>query len=632
MKRKPTSIFKPFIFALIVAFVALAISPVIFAGVTGKQDAQKAEAFEDGYKVTVEIQTLYGSDQYLSEAKIYLHTKKDQGRGEANYSFYESEDITDEIKDYGSTYTTKTINCGKEFPYYVSLYTNHAGEDWEYYSGDYLVIVTVNGVTVAYSGVSCSGMIWPELWGGMRGREDNVWIPEDKYPQYVSNNADQYGVYLAPPAVTYETNYRVKVNIRVTNDCDDWNSAYIWVYTKRDNGVGDSYLRYTSADIKTGIDYTDANYTHETLKTGIDFPYSVHIKTDIGTWGQYHYGEADVTVYINDINVASKHISYGGWSRCRDENEIEIDQSKYPAPKTWHAYYSNTVDPSEEESTLVNLTPVDQYGVAWTQNVSVRNESLPGEDLAEKLDDKGFKWKLSSTKTDNHTTNYYFSTNTGSNVYPTSEHKVTVKFVFPLHVYVKLNGETVFTGSGYAGETIEIPDIDTPVGYVIDSYKRDSGVGAIEKNEDGKFTYTFTGDTSTFIAKTKAIAYTVKYDPNIAEGDTLTGRMLDKTANYGKTFALATNQFKRTGYTFVGWNTAPDGSGKAYSKQEKVSNLASEKGAVVTLYAQWQPTDASVTASLFTDGSLALIFGGVVVEVAAIIIIVSIIARKRKRF
>ena len=145
----------------------------------------------------------------------------------------------------------------------------------------------------------------------------------------------------------------------------------------------------------------------------------------------------------------------------------------------WHAYYSPNVDPSEEESTIVNLTPVDQYGVKWDANatypISFRNESWPENDAAEKLDEGGYKWKLTSNKTDNHTTNYYFSANTGSTVYPTKEEKVTVKFIFPLHVYIKLDGETVYKGDGYAGDKIELPETKAPVGYYVYDYKKESG-------------------------------------------------------------------------------------------------------------------------------------------------------------
>ena len=640
MKRKLTSILKPFIFALAVAFVALTISPLIAAGVTGKQDAPKAEAFEDGYRVRVEIQTnSYTLENYLTEAEIWIHTKKDQGRGENHYWYSRTENIAENIKEDYSIYST-TVNCGKEFPYCITLYTKHGGQDiaWVSYDVSFIVYVYVNDVRVAYNNVRDNGTIFPDYIADFNsGKENEIWVPEDNYPHYESNSADQYGVYWSAPAIKYETNYRIKVNIKITDDADDWNSAYIWIHTRPNNGRDDVHWFYhSSGDIKSYIDYTGANYTYSTIKTGTEFPHWVSIKTDIGSFAQYHYGEADVTVYINDINVASRHISFGGWGRCDDENAITIDETKFPHPKEWNMNYSANVDPSEEDTTILTMTPVDQYGVLWAANasypISVTNRSWPGEDVAEKLDEGGYKWKLSSSKADNHFTNYYFYVSTGSTVYPTREEKVQVKFIFPLHLYIKLDGEVVYSTIGYMNDTVEIPDIDTPVGYVIDSYKRDSGVGAIEKNEDGKYTYTFTGDTSTFIAKTKAIAYTVKYDPNIAEGDTLTGRMLDKTANYGKSFALATNQFKRAGYTFTGWNTAPDGSGKAYSKQEKVSNLASEKGAVVTLYAQWEENpDASITASLFTEGNLGLMIGGMVVEVAAIIIIVSIIAKKRRR-
>lgn len=38
----------------------------------------------------------------------------------------------------------------------------------------------------------------------------------------------------------------------------------------------------------------------------------------------------------------------------------------------------------------------------------------------------------------------------------------------------------------------------------------------------------------------------------------------------------------------MGWNTAANGSGTAYLAGASASNLTSEDGAVITLYAQWK--------------------------------------------
>ena len=96
MKPKHQSIFKPIVFAIVAAVIALTISPII-GTFTGSAKVQKAEAYEDGYKVRVEIEAL-SDDEYLSEAEIRIDTKKDYGRGDYNYYFYESGDITEHLK------------------------------------------------------------------------------------------------------------------------------------------------------------------------------------------------------------------------------------------------------------------------------------------------------------------------------------------------------------------------------------------------------------------------------------------------------------------------------------------------------------------------------------------------------
>jgi uncharacterized repeat protein (TIGR02543 family) len=50
---------------------------------------------------------------------------------------------------------------------------------------------------------------------------------------------------------------------------------------------------------------------------------------------------------------------------------------------------------------------------------------------------------------------------------------------------------------------------------------------------------------------------------------------------------LTPNSFTRSGYTFVGWNTKPDGTGISYSNEERVQNLTTENNKTIVLYAQW---------------------------------------------
>lgn len=97
--------------------------------------------------------------------------------------------------------------------------------------------------------------------------------------------------------------------------------------------------------------------------------------------------------------------------------------------------------------------------------------------------------------------------------------------------------------------------------------------------------------------------YVVRYDANAPKGITATGTMSDtkhmydnaRTYNgldanemgYGAT-KLRKNRFRCVGYTFVGWNENPDGTGKQFSDEDEVLNLCEEDGGHVTLYAQWE--------------------------------------------
>lgn len=106
--------------------------------------------------------------------------------------------------------------------------------------------------------------------------------------------------------------------------------------------------------------------------------------------------------------------------------------------------------------------------------------------------------------------------------------------------------------------------------------------------------------TITLYAVWQPIQYTLHFDKNIPSNPNedidptleknLTGTMTDQTMTYDKFETLNKNQytFESQQYTFRGWSTKADGSGKFFSDQATaVFNLTSEDNAVVTLYAQW---------------------------------------------
>lgn len=73
------------------------------------------------------------------------------------------------------------------------------------------------------------------------------------------------------------------------------------------------------------------------------------------------------------------------------------------------------------------------------------------------------------------------------------------------------------------------------------------------------------------------------------ESDYISVTGYDQSIRYSLSFRLLKNTFRRTGYSFVGWNTARDGSGDSYQDEAIVRNLTSVNNGTVTLYAQWEP-------------------------------------------
>lgn len=81
-----------------------------------------------------------------------------------------------------------------------------------------------------------------------------------------------------------------------------------------------------------------------------------------------------------------------------------------------------------------------------------------------------------------------------------------------------------------------------------------------------------------------AYTYTVKYDKNCTDAS---GKMDYSKHTYDVEQKLSKNNFVREGYTFAGWSTSETGN-VVYADEASVSNLTATKGAMVTLYAQWE--------------------------------------------
>lgn len=98
----------------------------------------------------------------------------------------------------------------------------------------------------------------------------------------------------------------------------------------------------------------------------------------------------------------------------------------------------------------------------------------------------------------------------------------------------------------------------------------------------------------TLYAKWTPIRYTVVYNGNGATG----GSMSTTTTSYDKSFKLRKNAYTRAGFTFAGWNTKKNGTGKNYKNKAKVKNLAYKQNKKVNLYAQWEKVSYTINYHL----------------------------------
>ena len=113
---------------------------------------------------------------------------------------------------------------------------------------------------------------------------------------------------------------------------------------------------------------------------------------------------------------------------------------------------------------------------------------------------------------------------------------------------------------------------------------------------EGVKTYTCSRCKASYTEKiAKLTTYTVKFDGN---GSTSGSTKKLSKCKYGKKYTLTKNGFKKKGYTFKGWNTKKDGSGKTYKNKAEVKNLSSKADGKVTLYAQWKKTKYTITYNL----------------------------------
>lgn len=160
-------------------------------------------------------------------------------------------------------------------------------------------------------------------------------------------------------------------------------------------------------------------------------------------------------------------------------------------------------------------------------------------------------------------------------------------------------GETVTLTADWTPGSVTLPTATRP-GYQFAGWYTSAQGGTFVGNAGAKYTPTVNGGT--LYAHWTANDYQIAFDGNGATS----GSMENQTAKYDVPVTLNPNRFERTGYTFTGWNTSPDGTGTSFADRQEVKNLTTEKDGIVTLYAQWKTNSYTIhfDGNGATDGAM----------------------------
>ena len=199
----------------------------------------------------------------------------------------------------------------------------------------------------------------------------------------------------------------------------------------------------------------------------------------------------------------------------------------------------------------------------------------------------GWNTNASGTGTTYDQTTEYLPTKLASNL-TTGDRTLTLYAKWkPVTYTVSYNANG---GSGAPGNQTKIYGVDltlsstkpTRTGYTFNGWNTNSSGTGTYYASGGKYT----GNANlTLYAKWTPNTYTVTYNANGGSG-----APGSQTKTHGVNLTLSSTKPTRTGYTFVNWNTAFNGTGTTYASGGTYTGNAN-----LTLYAQWTPNTYTVS-------------------------------------
>ena len=386
-----------------------------------------------------------------------------------------------------------------------------------------------------------------------------------------------------------------------------------WTVTHSASGIEkDNGYQPVTNDIAGSLNTSTNVYTsgnmNVTLKANWVKNYTLTINANGGTYaGDTKYTLTYGTCDYNSIGYATRTgYTFSGWF---DKSGTQVYDASGNALKGTYwskAGSSGVYQYSGNLTVYAHWTPIT-YTVSYKGNGNTGGSTAASThtyDTAQTLTANGFNktgysftgW---NTKADGSGTAY---ANKASVKNLTSKDGSTIK------LYAQWTPKTyTLTYNGNGGTTPDAQTalydsvwgnlaVSTRTGYDFTGWY-DSVTGGTQITSD-----TVCTGNKTVYAHWTPITYTISYDGN---GNT-EGKTDSSTHTYDVVGKLTANGYARAGYTFTGWNTKEDGSGKAYADKDSIKNLTTVAGKTITLYAQWSLNTVSVSVPrsliLNTDG------------------------------
>lgn len=296
---------------------------------------------------------------------------------------------------------------------------------------------------------------------------------------------------------------------------------------------------------------------------------------------EYHNVSGNITLK----NPSRKGYTFGGWySDSSFKNKVtKIAEGSTGAKKLYAKWtankYSIKFDKNSGASgTMANKTDL-KYGTTYTLTTNVFKR-------------KGYTFAGWNTKADGTGTAYADGAKVKS-LTSTNGKTITLYAQWKKTKYAityKLNGgknNASNPASFYVTTATITLKSPSRTGYTFAGWYKESSFKT-------KVTTIVSGSTGgrTLYAKWTPKTYNIQFNGNGAKNTTMKKLTSRK---YGTSYTLPANTYKKTGYTFVGWNTRADGKGTTYKNKASIKNLTSTNGKTVILYAKWQKTKYTIT-------------------------------------